>query len=118
MGISLIRSFPRQAPTPTMRGMYAILLEYTAPLDRVDEVLSEHVAWLDEHYVSDEFLAPGRREPRTGGVILARDMAPDAMMSIVAEDPFARHGVAVHDVVRFHPSKLAGDLDEFGRLLA
>lgn len=90
--------------------MYVILIDYTAPLDRVDELLAEHVAWLDGHYDDGTFLASGRREPRTGGVILARDLSPDALDAVLAADPFARHAVAAHTVVRFHASKLAPDL--------
>lgn len=92
--------------------MYAIILDYTAPLDQVDDHLAEHVAWLDEHYADGTFLASGRRDPRTGGVILARDLPQDELTALIAADPFARHGVAHHNVVRFHPSKLAQSIAE------
>lgn len=98
--------------------MYAIILDYTVPLDQIDEHLAEHVAWLDQHYAEGTFLASGRREPRTGGVILARDLPQDDLEAITATDPFAQHQLATHTLVRFHPSKLAEALATHTDLLA
>ncbi len=98
--------------------MYAIILDYTAPLDQIDEHLDEHVAWLDEHYADGTFLASGRREPRTGGVILTVDLPLDQAQALADEDPFSRHGLATHTLVRFHPSKLAEPLANRAELLA
>ena len=91
--------------------MYVIILNYVAPLERVDEAIPAHLQWLDEHYDAGHFLASGRREPRTGGVILARDMPPELLAELVAADPFARLGLAHHEVIRFDPSKCAHELE-------
>lgn len=89
-----------------------IVLDYTAPLDQIDAHLNEHVSWLDQHYADGTFIASGRREPRTGGVIVARDLLPEQLQDVVADDPFARHGLASHTVIRFHPSKIAEPLTD------
>lgn len=51
--------------------MFVLELSYTAPLEAVDAVLPDHVAWLDELYERGVVLASGRKEPRDGGVIVA-----------------------------------------------
>lgn len=50
--------------------MFILELTYTAPLGRIDALLSEHVAWLERGYADGAFLASGRKNPRDGGVII------------------------------------------------
>ncbi len=73
----------------------------------IDDALDAHVEWLDEHYRSGLFLASGRREPRTGGVILASGTRQRLARAVVT-DPFGLRGLAQHTVIEFHPSKLGG----------
>ncbi|WP_018348886.1 YciI family protein [Longispora albida] len=89
--------------------MFVITLTYVAPLDRVDELLAEHVAWLEGQYASGLFLASGRRVPRTGGVILAAGDEPRVRAALAA-DPFAVAGVAEYEVVEFLPTKTRPEL--------
>ncbi len=90
--------------------MFVVILDYIADLTEIDDALSDHASWLDEHYRSGLFLASGRREPRTGGVIFATG-ARHAVESAVANDPFATQGLARHTVIEFHPSRFGGALD-------
>lgn len=87
-------------------------LTYTAPLERIDELISDHVAWLDRNYAAGALLASGRRVPRTGGVILVSgSVSRDELDAVLAADPFAVAGVAEYDVVEFVPSKTAAGLE-------
>ncbi|MDH6111088.1 uncharacterized protein YciI [Kitasatospora sp. MAP12-15] len=90
--------------------MFVVTLTYTVPLERIDELVPEHVAWLETQYEAGAFLASGRRVPRTGGVILARAESPAALDAILAGDPFARAGVATYQVTEFLPSMTAPEL--------
>ncbi|MGF1431457.1 YciI family protein [Kitasatospora sp. LaBMicrA B282] len=87
--------------------MFVVTLTYTAPLDRIDELIPDHVAWLDRYYEAGIFLASGRRVPRTGGVILAQAESAAQLEAVLAEDPFGRAGVAEYQVVEFLPTKTA-----------
>ncbi|MEM8601480.1 MAG: YciI family protein [Bacteroidota bacterium] len=91
--------------------LYLITLEYCAPLGEVDALLDEHKAFLRRHYESGIFLLSGRREPRTGGVILARAHNTEVITSAVSEDPFCREGVAEYSIVEFVPSKAGPGLE-------
>lgn len=94
-----------------MTIVFLLMPRYIAPLDAVDALLADHVAWLDEHYAAGRFLASGRQVPRRGGVILA-DLADRATADdLTATDPFVRGGVATYDVVEFVASKVAPGLE-------
>jgi len=91
--------------------MFVITLTYTVPVEEIDPHLAGHIEWLDRHYASGVMLASGRRVPRTGGVLLARAADRAALDAVLAEDPFARAGVATYDVVEFAPTKAAPGLE-------
>ncbi|MFJ3806701.1 YciI family protein [Streptomyces sp. NPDC090073] len=90
--------------------MFVLELTYTAPLDAVDALLPDHVAWLEEQYEIGLFLASGRKNPRDGGVILAVAGDRAGIEEIVAGDPFTVAGVCVYRVTEFVATKTAPEL--------
>ena len=96
--------------------MFILELTYTAPLDRVDALLADHVAWLDAGYADGVFVASGRKNPRDGGVILAVGERAD-VEARAAGDPFAAHGVADYRIVEFVPTKTAAALEGYRETL-
>lgn len=95
--------------------MFLILLSYTKPLEQVDRLLAEHRKFLERQYAEGVFLLSGRREPRTGGVILARAETQIEIESILKEDPFHRESVAEYSVIEFVPTMAAEDLAHLKR---
>ena len=93
--------------------MYVITLDYVADLTEIDAALPAHATWLDENYAAGLFLASGRREPRTGGVIFAAG-SREAVEAAIESDPFALQHLARHTVIEFHPSRFGGSLDTAG----
>ncbi|MCX3059896.1 YciI family protein [Streptomyces beihaiensis] len=93
--------------------MFVLELTYTAPLDRVDALLEEHVAWLNTHYAAGLFLASGRKEPREGGVILAAGADRAAIEELTHSDPFVVAGVCAYRVTEFVATKTAPALDTY-----
>ena len=93
--------------------MFVIELTYTAPLDRVDALLAEHSAWLDEHYAAGLFLASGRKIPRDGGLILTGPADRATVEAAVAGDPFRQAGIAEHRIVEFRPTRTVPDLEAY-----
>lgn len=87
--------------------MFVILLHYIKPLEEVDRHVAAHRAWLERHYASGHFLLSGRKEPRTGGVIVALAEDRAALDAILAQDPFALAGVADYTVTEFIPAMAA-----------
>ena len=92
------------------KAMFVVILEYVADLAEIDAALPAHGTWLEEQYERGLFIASGRREPRTGGIILANGTRKEVETAIAA-DPFAMRKLARHTVIEFHPSKFGGPLD-------
>ena len=87
--------------------MFIVTLTYLKPVEEVDALMRDHVAWLEAGYADGLFIASGRRVPRTGGVILARSGDAQALHETLARDPFVIHGAARCEVVEFTPSMTA-----------
>ncbi|WP_315708377.1 YciI family protein [Brenneria uluponensis] len=82
--------------------MYIINLTYKTSLDQVEALLAEHISWLKQGYEQGFFIASGRKNPRVGGVILAKSMERAALDEFLRQDPF--QAVANYDITDFQPS--------------
>lgn len=91
--------------------MFIISLTYIKPLKEVDALLDEHVTYLKEQYALGNFVASGRKVPRTGGVILARASSREEIEAIVTFDPFHRHGIAEYEITEFCPTMSVDELE-------
>ncbi len=83
--------------------MYIVSLSYTRPVEEVEALLEGHVAWLDRYFASGKFLFAGRKDPRTGGVIVAKDIDRETLDKIVAEDPFV--AVANYEITKVNVTR-------------
>lgn len=90
--------------------MYIISLTYKVPLENIDQHLESHVAFLNSQYELGNFLMSGRKEPRTGGVILAKAGSKEEVLEIIALDPFNINQLADYNVTEFIPSKTCEEL--------
>ncbi|MFJ6695165.1 YciI family protein [Streptomyces sp. NPDC091272] len=90
--------------------MFVLELTYTAPVEQVDALMTDHVTWLDAQYAAGVFLASGRKRPRDGGVILAVADSRASIEAIVAEDPFVVGGVCAYRITEFVATKTVPEL--------
>ena len=90
--------------------MFVIELIYKAELSEIDARMKAHVAFLNKHYASGTFLISGRKIPRDGGIILAVGKTKPELESILAEDPFHKHGLAEFRIIEFRASQRAADI--------
>lgn len=90
--------------------MYIISLTYKVSLEKIDEHLISHVAYLNEQYEEGIFLMSGKKVPRSGGLILAQAENKEAMMEILSQDPFYKNQLADYDVIGFIPSMACPEL--------
>jgi len=90
--------------------MFILSLTYVKPSEDADRLMQPHMDWVNAGYESGLFLASGRKNPRTGGVILAKgDRA--AIETYVARDPFVIEGIAICDVTEVVVSRAAAGLE-------
>lgn len=93
--------------------MFIILLKYIKPVDEVEKELEAHIKYLDKYYSLQKFICSGRRNPRTGGVILCNAENVEEVQSIVKEDPFYINQIAEFEIVEFSPTKYADGFERF-----
>ncbi|WP_213280404.1 YciI family protein [Chryseobacterium indologenes] len=85
--------------------MFIISLTYKSSIENVERLIPQHNIFLNKHYESGRFIVSGRKEPRTGGIIIANAESKNEVEQIISEDPFYIHQVADYDITEFIPSK-------------
>ncbi|AUX71762.1 YciI family protein [Erwinia pyrifoliae] len=85
--------------------MYLVLLSYTRPMDEVNRLLEPHIEWINRYFADGVFISAGRKEPRTGGMIMVKEMDRARLDAILAEDPF--QAVASYDVTKVNITRSA-----------
>lgn len=95
-----------------MPNLCVIDITYIVDLAEVDVHMDAHRDFLQRQYEAGIFLASGRKEPRTGGVILATGDR-SALQDVLADDPFNRHGIASYTVTAFLPTMTSPELASF-----
>lgn len=85
--------------------MFIVNLEYKKDLKEVEKYLEEHRAYLDKNYANGNFIASGRKNPRTGGIILVKGNIEKDIWDIVKEDPFYREEIVEISIIEFEASK-------------
>jgi uncharacterized protein YciI len=91
--------------------VFILELSYIRPLDEVDRVRDEHMAWVATQYAAGRFLASGAKIPRTGGVVLAKAMPREELEDLIASDPFVGAGVVAYSVIEFAATTVADGLE-------
>ena len=79
--------------------MFIVNLTYVKPLEEVEKHLAEHIKFLNKYYTINKFICSGRKNPRTGGVILCNAKNMEEVNEIISEDPFNKNSIANYDVV-------------------
>lgn len=93
--------------------MFIASLTYVKPLSEVERFLEEHIAFLERYYVAGKFICSGRKNPRTGGVILFNAKDETEMKQIISQDPFNINGIADYEIIEFYPTKFSSDFKKF-----
>lgn len=83
-----------------------VSLTYTADLDTIDAAMGDHVDWLSAAYAEGRLVASGRKQPRTGGIVLAIGTLKE-VETMVATDPFIARGLATAEITPFTASMAA-----------
>ncbi len=96
-----------------MASIFIASLTYIVPIDRVDAVLAEHLAWLKAGHESGHFLAWGPREPRDGGLIFVKAASREEAEALLATDPFMTEGLADLAITQWTPRMAFPGLEAF-----
>ena len=90
--------------------MFIVNLAYIKPLDTVEKFLEKHIDFVKQYYTKGHFIASGRINPRTGGLILMRAKNKEAVQEIITHDPFYQNEIAQYEIIEFEASKYCPEL--------
>ena len=68
--------------------MFIVSLSYKKEINEVEKFIISHGEFLDTYYVQKKFIFSGRKNPRTGGIILAYNVNRETLEEIIRQDPF------------------------------
>lgn len=91
--------------------MYIINITYKTDLKVVEMYLQEHIKYLKNEYSKGNFIASGRKNPRTGGIILSKVENKIKLEEILAKDPFYVNNVADYEIIEFIPSMTSKEFE-------
>lgn len=84
---------------------YIISINYTAPIKKIDELLQKHREFLQIGYDIGFILLSGPRNPRTGGIVLARAESLEELQLLFEKDPYYLNNAASYEFIEFNPVK-------------
>lgn len=85
-----------------MQNILIAVLTYTKSIDEVDALLPEHRRYLQDLLNQDKLLVCGKLQPRTGGLIIAKNISREEFEKILKNDPFIK--VSKHTIIEFAPT--------------
>jgi len=89
--------------------MFIVSLSYKKEISEVEKFIDLHVKFLDKYYAEKKFIFSGRKNPRTGGVILVRNVDRETLAGIIQQDPFYQNEIADYDITEVIPTKYDED---------
>jgi uncharacterized protein YciI len=92
--------------------MFVISSVYKKPMEFVDAHVKAHREFLDRYYEKGVFITSGPKEPRTGGIIIAKAGSRAELERIMAEDPFSVHGISAYEYTEFKATKSGKGLEK------
>jgi uncharacterized protein YciI len=93
--------------------MFIISLSYKKDINEVERFIEAHVQFLDKYYAAKKFIFSGRKNPRSGGIILVRNVDKETLTDMIKEDPFYQNDIADYDITEVIPTKYDQDFASF-----
>ena len=81
--------------------MFVVVINYTKPIEHVDAVRNEHLAWIGEQTKAGRLLLAGRQTSGKGGVLIFNVASRAEVEGYCKQDPYAQNAVATYDYIEF-----------------
>lgn len=92
---------------------FIVDIKYLVPVDQLAEILPAHRAFLQTGYDKGILLLSGPKEPRTGGLVVARSEALEDLREFFSHDPYHLNNLATHTFTEFNPVLRQSWLDDW-----
>ena len=93
--------------------MYLMISKYLVPLEEIDKVRADHLAFLEGLFERRTLVAAGRQDPPVGGMVLLDVSDEAAAHEVMAQDPYVLQGVAEYAAHGWRPT--VGVLKDYGK---
>ena len=80
-----------------------IEVTYIAPIEKIDDVLPKHREFLQTGYRNGMLLCSGPKNPRIGGIVIARAETEQEIVNFFAGDPYKINNLAEYRITEFNP---------------
>ncbi len=84
---------------------FLVNIDYLLPVEQLAEILPHHRAFLQTGYDSGLLLCSGPKNPKTGGLVIARADSLEDLQAFFSKDPYQTSQVAEYNFVEFEPVK-------------
>ena len=85
--------------------MVIVMLSYKKKITDVEKFIEPHVEFLNKYYAEKKIIFSGRKEPRTGGIIVFRNVTKEEAREIVKQDPFYQNEIADYEITEVVPTR-------------
>ena len=75
------------------------------------KILALHVSYLEEQYAFGNFIASGRKVPRTGGIIFSQVDSLQKLQAVLEKDPFKINNLATYEIQKFMPTMTSKEFE-------
>ncbi|MFT3911180.1 MAG: YciI family protein [Ferruginibacter sp.] len=89
--------------------MFIVSLSYKKDISEVEKFIESHIQFLDKYYTEKKFIFSGRKNPRTGGIILVRNVDKETLVDMIKQDPFYQNEIADYEITEVIPTKYDED---------
>jgi uncharacterized protein YciI len=93
--------------------VYLMISKYLVPLDEIDKLRSDHLAFLDGLHERGVLVTAGRQDPPAGGVVLLDVQDEAAARELMSTDPYVTSGTAEYTAIGWRPT--IGALAGYGK---
>ena len=96
-----------------MKQIFIISTPYTKPLEEVGKYRQEHFEFIQKNIDAGKFIAGGRQNPPTGGLILAFNVTRGELETILKEDPYYKNNLIETVITEFTPALLDKEFEKY-----
>jgi uncharacterized protein YciI len=89
---------------------HVLTITYEKPLEVIDQVRPDHLAWLNDEVAAGRLLLAGRQDSGAGGVLITADISTEDAQGIIDRDPYTLAGVVSYQRLSFNGGVRAAGL--------
>lgn len=84
--------------------MFVVNLSYIKPMSEVEKYVEVHMEFIKDMFLQNHIVCSGKKNPRTGGIVICNFADEEEARSILNKDPFVVYGVASYELIEFIPT--------------